>query len=218
MGLVKITGAVFVAVLLCLSSYWIWRVVEARAVTPSLIAGILADADPSLLNLPRTRIDSLIALEDPTFWENDGIDLRTPGQGLTTLTQALGKRIYFDPFRPGFRKFELMFISKYALSRLVSKDDILQGFMNVAYMGRDADGPIIGLGEGARRWYGRDVSQISDDEYLGLIAMLVAPEHYDPVRHKDANAQRVGRIKNWRAGRCAPDGLRDVLLEGCSNQ
>jgi hypothetical protein len=45
--------------------------------------------------------------------------------------------------------------------------------------------------------------------------MLMAPRELDPVRHKAANAERVGRIKRLLAGRCRPSGVFDVTYPAC---
>ncbi|MFZ1992354.1 MAG: transglycosylase domain-containing protein, partial [Alphaproteobacteria bacterium] len=153
---------------------------------------------------------------DPTFWNNDGIDLATPGAGQTTLTQGLAKRLYFHPFKPGFEKLELMLIAKFALTPLASKPDILHAALAVAYLGTDEQADIIGFAQGARHYYGRELSQLTDDEFLSLVAMLMAPNALDPKHHAAANAERVARIKRLLAGACVPKSWRDVALEGCA--
>ena len=52
--------------------------------------------------------------------------------------------------------------------------------------------------------------------FLSLVAMGIAPRDYDPIRRPQANAERVRRIEAMLAGRCAPQGLRDVTLEACA--
>ena len=55
-----------------------------------MIARIVSEADPDVRALPAERVRQYLAVEDPTFWTNDGIDLKTPGAGQTTTTQGLG--------------------------------------------------------------------------------------------------------------------------------
>ncbi|MDG1288402.1 MAG: hypothetical protein P8O11_01595 [Lentibacter sp.] len=50
------------------------------------------------------RLEQLIKVQDPGFWEHGGIDLSTEGAGLTTISQSLSKRLGFDAFRPGIGK------------------------------------------------------------------------------------------------------------------
>lgn len=198
-----------------LNLWWLWRVRDAAARASALIAQTLAEADPALDALPLARIDVLLAVEDPSFWANDGTDFKTPGQGWTTLTQGLAKRLYFTRFTPGFEKVELILIAKFALSAQVPKAEILKAALATAYLGEGPGGPVIGVAAGARAWFGKGLDALSDDEWLALVAMLIAPNALDPKDHAPANAARVARIKRLLAGTCTPDGWRDVWLQGC---
>jgi membrane peptidoglycan carboxypeptidase len=75
---------------------------------------------------------------------------------------------------------------------------------------------VIGYSDAARTYYGRELAQLSDREFLSLVAMTMAPNALDPVRHKSANNDRVRRIEAMLAGKCAPTGLRDVSYEACA--
>ncbi|WP_417451890.1 transglycosylase domain-containing protein [Kordiimonas sp.] len=215
MVVVKMIGKAALVVLLGLAVYWEARVWEARNVSAWRVAAINTEADVELDTIPEARINALLAVEDPTFWTNRGIDLETPGAGLTTISQSLGKRIYFDRFKPGFAKVELMLMTRFGMHAKVTRHNILKAFLNVAYMGRDEAGPVIGFHEAARRWYGKELMMLSDTQFLGLVAMLLAPEKLDPVNHSAENAERVRRIKALLAHQCVPDGNGDVWLEGC---
>ncbi|MHA1549133.1 MAG: hypothetical protein ACTSYE_09385 [Alphaproteobacteria bacterium] len=46
----------------------------------------------------------LLAVEDPAFDHHNGLDFSQPGQGMTTITQAITKFLYFDPFKPGLAR------------------------------------------------------------------------------------------------------------------
>lgn len=201
-----------------LAVYESWRVAVARADTPALIADALKHADPEIFRIPKARIDMLLAVEDPTFWTNDGTDFTSKGAGATTLTQGLGKQIYFpDGFAPGFAKLELMLDAKYALTRQASKTDILHAFLARAWMGRDARGSTVyGFADAARRFHGKQLSALSDEEFLSLVALLYAPAEMNPLRQPAANALRVARIQKLLAKRCTPLGVTDVVLEGCA--
>ena len=210
------TGAAVVAVLLLgLAAYESLRVFQARGQTPTLIAAI--PADPEISRLSPERIDMLLRVEDPTFWSNDGTDYSSPGAGNTTLTQGLAKNLYFPGgFRPGFEKLELVLIAKFALTPAAAKRRILDAYLATVYLGNDGKGEIIGFPDGARRWYGKPLSQLSTDEYLTLVAMLYAPGAMNPAKHPDANWERVRRIKRLLGHGCAPSGLEDVELKGCA--
>jgi membrane peptidoglycan carboxypeptidase len=194
------------------------RVVEQRGAAPGAVAAIVADMDPQIDAIPQDWIEALVRVEDPTFWTNDGIDLASPGAGMTTLSQALGKRIFFSRFRPGpgrLGKIELMVLTRFALTPTVEKRDILRAMLATAYLGESDGKAVIGFAAGARRWYGKELNELSARQFLGLVAMLPAPNALDPERHADANAERVGRIERLMLGVCRPLGVDDVALEGC---
>lgn len=211
-------GATVFALIIVLVVYEIWRVIEARAATPEIFARVERIADPQVSQLRPEITDILIKIEDPTFWDNDGIDFTTPGQGLTTLTQALAKRLYFEHFTPGLAKIELILIAKFALTPLVSKEDILSAFLTTAYLGQDSSGAVIGFSNAAQRWYGKDLRALSVEEFTGLVAMLPSPNTLDPERHPLKNQDRVYKIKRLLAGQCTPKNLFDVDLVGCENR
>jgi membrane carboxypeptidase/penicillin-binding protein len=208
------------ALLIALYAVWLgWRIADQRAKAPAAVAAILAKADPAVDEISDERIAMLLEVEDPTFWTNDGIDLRTPGAGMTTLSQGLGKLVMFRSFSPGFLrlgKLELMTLTRFALVPTVSKDDILRAMLASAYLGSDEQGAVIGFPEGARRWFGKELGALTDDEFIALFAMLPAPNRLDPLRHPAESAERVARIKRLIANACEPIDVEDVDLEGCA--
>jgi membrane peptidoglycan carboxypeptidase len=206
----------FAALVAAYCVYLSARVIEERARVTDAVEAILQRSDPANGAISEQRIAMLLAVEDPTFWENDGIDLSTPGAGLTTISQGLGKRVFFDRFTPGLAKLELMALTRFALIDRVAKRDVLAAFLASAYFGDDEAGPVIGFAEGARRWFGKELSDLTDREFIALVAMLPAPNRLDPLRHSAANSARVARIERLLAGACEPSGLVDVELEGCA--
>jgi len=192
-----------------------FRIAQERARVVAKVDRIIAGADPQELALPPSRQAMILKIEDPTFWTNRGIDLSTPGAGMTTLSQGLGKHIFFEDFEPGFAKGELMALTRFALYPKVSKERTLQAVLASAYLGTSKGRAVTGFADGARTWFGKPLAELSDDEFLNLEAMLVAPDGLKPGRDDAGRAERVSRIKRLLAGRCRPSGLRDVMLDGC---
>lgn len=209
-------GGVLLAAIAALVIVATIDIISQRASTPAEIAAILQNADPAERALPEARVEQLLAVEDPTFFERQGIDLATPGQGLTTIGQGLGKRIYFEPFSPGWRKIRLMYLTRFAMFPTSSREDILTAFIAGAYLGNSEGEPVIGFAQGAETWFGAPLDALDDDAWLGLVAMLISPNVLRPTSEPDAHDQRVARIKKLLAEDCAPNGLRDVWLEGCA--
>ncbi|HEV2043728.1 MAG TPA: transglycosylase domain-containing protein [Sphingomicrobium sp.] len=203
------------ALLLLYGVYLGGRVVTERSRVSGRVDAIIAAADPQERALPADRIKILLTVEDPTFLTNKGIDFASPGAGMTTLSQSLGKRIFFERFRPGFPKGELIVLTRFALYPKVDKSRTLTAFLATAEFGRRGGRPVIGFADASRTWLGKPLGALDDRDYLSLVAMLPAPATYNPLRQPAANADRVARIERLLARRCRPDGLRDVSLNGC---
>ncbi len=210
----KLIAGLLLALPLLLAVYESVAVLRARARTDEALQSVRTREIP-LSAIPERRIRMLLAVEDPGFHRHRGIDFATPGQGMTTLTQSLAKFLYFERFTPGIAKLELMLVARFALDPAVSKDEQLEIFINHARLGSRRGRPVIGFADAARTFYGRELHQLSDREYLTLVAMLIAPGRLDPVRHRSANAERTNRIEALLAGRCRPRGLRDVHYPDC---
>ena len=211
--LAGIAIAIVIAAFVAFEAYAVWR---AQQRTPAVLAEMSRGRlDPS--DLPKRRFDMLLKVEDPNFYHHRGVDFRTPGAGMTTITQALVKRFYFEHFRPGFPKIEQSLIARFVLDPTTTKEQQLKAYLNFTYFGHRNGRPIIGFDDAAKAYYSQSLARLSDAEYLSLVAMLIAPNQLDPARHKQANAQRVRRIKAMLAGKCAPAGLRDVRYEACAS-
>jgi membrane peptidoglycan carboxypeptidase len=166
-------------------------------------------------DLPGARLAALLAVEDPAFYEHRGVDLTTPGAGWTTLTQGLVKLHFPGPHR-GLLGKPLQSARALALDRAVPKDLQLALLLNTAYFGHLDGAPVVGFPAAARRYYGRPLAELSDEEFVGLVAMLVGPDRFNPERHPAVHAERRRRIEALLAGRCTPRGWSDVYLEGCA--
>lgn len=189
-----------------------FALVRAHARTPDVLAL------PRPLKLDQVSPDrqaALLTVEDPNFYGHAGFDPATPGQGRTNLSQALVKRLYFERFRPGFRKIEQTLIARYVVTPAISKRDQLELLYNYAYLGRREGREVIGFPAAARIYFGRDFAALDERQYLALVAMLIAPDRLDPLRHPRENAARVRRIQALLEARCRPMGVDDVWYEGC---
>jgi len=187
----------------------------ARAKTPEIL-GRVSSRETRLSTVPARWLRMLLAVEDPGFFRHRGIDFDTPGQGMTTMTQSLAKFLYFGRFTPGIDKPELMLVARFALDPAAGKREQLEIFVNYASFGTRRGRPVIGFAAAAPTFFGRELSQLSDREYLSLVAMLVSPNSLDPLRHREANAERTDRIIAYLSGRCGPRGLRDIYYADCA--
>jgi membrane peptidoglycan carboxypeptidase len=208
-------AAVILIFILITAAYYANEVYAARRDTPALIeAAWRRYGSPiDVADLSPQRKTTLLAVEDPTFAWHHGVDLTTPGAGMTTITQGLVKLLYFPRgFRQGLAKIRQTLIAQYALDPLVSKDVQLHLFLNICYMGTQGGLPVHGYADAARAYFGKRFSALSDDEFLSLVAMHVRPDALKPG--SPANAERVQRMRRYLSGEYRPVDLLDVEYDG----
>ncbi|OCW57436.1 transglycosylase domain-containing protein [Hoeflea olei] len=165
-------------------------------------------------SLGATHMAILLAVQDPNFPTHSGVDFSTPGAGLTTITQSAAKRLAFEAFRPGIGKIRQ---TGYALGleRRLSKAQILALWLETLEMGNGPDGWMVGFHAASSAIYGRSPADLSEAEFIRLVAVLIAPASYDLVGSDARLDDRAARIQRLVAGACALTGLSDVWLEGC---
>jgi len=165
-------------------------------------------------DLGEGRLDDLVKVQDPAFRDHGGIDMSTPGAGVTTVTQSLAKRLAFENFRPGIGKIRQ---TGYALGleARLSKDEIMALWLDTLEMGRGPDGWMTGFFDASQRIFGAPPAEIGRTEFLKLVAVMIAPVKYD-LQGTDAELdERTARIARLTEGECAPLDNGDVWLEGC---
>ncbi|WP_299724701.1 transglycosylase domain-containing protein [uncultured Tateyamaria sp.] len=176
----------------------------------ALIAG---GRGPARLGAERLR--QLILVQDPGYLEHWGLDLSTPGAGLTTISQSLSKRLGFDDFQPGIGKIRQTGFALGLESRL-DKDQILTLWLDTVEMGRGPDGWMTGFFHASDNLYGRPPVNLTDYEFHRLLAVLIAPGQYRLLEDDQSLEERVSRIARLVSGNCSPNDQRDVWLVGCA--
>ncbi|WP_084570700.1 transglycosylase domain-containing protein [Methylosinus sp. PW1] len=196
--------AVAVAAFLGLFGYEAVSVAFARVATPEIFARYEAETDNGAslpAGLSRERIETLLKVQDPSFWTHGGVDWSAP-LTTTTVTQSVVKRLYFENFQKGFSKIRQTLIAQFAVAPLTSKNAQLAAFIDVN-----------GFEPASQKWFGKKLAELDDDEFLSLVATNNNPKDYAPGTQ--ANAERVRRIEKYLAGLCERRGFSDVWLESC---
>ncbi len=135
-----------------------------------------------------------IAMEDPTFYSNIGIeplailraglvDILTlnKSQGGSTLTQQVVRQTILSTDKTFTRKLKELVLSL-KLTRVLPKDQILEIYLNQAPYG----GAIYGVQEASEQFFGVPASDVTLPEAAYLAAILPAPTYYSPDgNHKD---------------------------------
>jgi monofunctional glycosyltransferase len=200
-ALAAFAGAACAAVI----GYEAVSVALARVATPALFARYEAETDHGSKLPPgfsRERIETLLEVQDPGFWTHGGVDWSAPLAN--TVAQSVTKKLYFAEFKPGFGKIRQTLIAQFAVGALTSKNAQLAAFIDVS-----------GFDPAARKWFGKPLADLDDDEFLSLVAAGADPKDYAPGTQ--ANAERVRRIEKYLAGLCRRHGFADVWLENCED-
>jgi membrane peptidoglycan carboxypeptidase len=136
--------------------------------------------------VPKGVQHTFVALENKTFYQDSGVDFKGTArallstvtghgkQGGSTITQQYVKNYYLNQDQTASRKLKELVISL-KVDRNKSKGDILAGYMNTSYYGRNA----YGIQAAAQAYYGVDASQLSVNQGAYLAALLQAPSQYD---------------------------------------
>jgi membrane peptidoglycan carboxypeptidase len=141
---------------------------------------------------------AVLAAEDRGFYSEPGIsprgifraliaNLKGGGveQGGSTITQQYAKNAYLTQKRTFSRKIKEFFISL-KLAHKLSKDQVLERYLNTIYFGRGASGIQVA----AKTYFGRDAAHLSVAQGAVLAASIRSPAAYDPTRHPAAAKAR----------------------------
>lgn len=218
----KIATALLLAVLLpvgLITLYCASVIIRAYVDTPKVLAEA-ASLDRSRLHLedvPAEYQHILLAVEDPSFYSHHGVDFTTAGSGWTTITQGIVKIYFYNGFTPGlfrYRKLEQSLIAWVFNSRVDKRTQLLI-FINSAYFGNYQGREVIGFTDASRAYFNKGFSELTRDEYISLVAMLVGPNEFNVTLRPGKTGERVKRINRLLAGDCKPAGLTDVYYELC---
>jgi len=215
-NVLKVVAVFLLIVLAAVAMQFVWAYYRTPRLVSRFERSTPLPLDPAQFG--KARLRWLVTVDDPTFYRNDGVDGRTPGAGYTTITQAIVKVVFFKDFRPGvlrWRKIEQTVIAL-AFNARVSKEEQLRLFVNGVYLGSQHGHEIRGFSEASNAYFGKPFARLSDEEYLQLVAMIVAPKTYNVTTHPDQNRERVQRIDRLLAGKCRPTSVEDVEYSACA--
>ncbi|MDN3296802.1 transglycosylase domain-containing protein [Streptomyces ficellus] len=153
-----------------------------------------------LSDIPASLQNAVIATENATFYTDPGFSVRglaravvnmARGQEVqsgSTITQQYVKNTYLTPEQTLDRKLRELCLSV-KLSRSLSKQEILQGYLNTSWFGRNA----YGVQAAAVAYYGMDAKDLDPARSALLAALLKGGELYDPslseAHHRRAEAR-----------------------------
>ncbi len=159
----------------------------------------------ALSQVPPVVIDAVVSTEDRHFFSEGAVnpvsivralisDTLGSGnlQGASTITQQYVKQTYLDSQRTISRKIKEAGMA-IQVSRTMSKDQILQGYLNTIYWGRGA----YGIEAASETYFGVPVQSMNLEEAALLAGMIREPDLADPT--SDATVARQNQLDSLRA-------------------
>ncbi|CAG9239970.1 Penicillin-insensitive transglycosylase / Penicillin-sensitive transpeptidase [Paraburkholderia tropica] len=140
-------------------------------------------------DVPDNLKKAILAIEDSRFYEHGGVDLTgiaragivalTNGhasQGASTITMQVARNFFLSSEKTYTRKIYEMLLA-YKIESKLSKDQILEVYMNQIYLGQRA----YGFASAARVYFGKDLKDLTLAECAMLAGLPKAPSAYNPV-------------------------------------
>ena len=154
---------------------------------------------------------AFISAEDKNFYNHPGYDVRgiigaayqavasggSSVRGASTITQQVMKNFLLSSDRSVERKVkELILASR--LERTLSKDQILELYLNEIFLGQNS----FGVAAAAQTYFNKSLTELAPHEAAMLAAMPQAPGRYHPVRAKDRVTERRNYVlrEMWQNG------------------
>ncbi len=152
--------------------------------------GRFGDTNRSIVGIdqmPEHLRDAVLAAENRSFYTDNGVSPRGIAravwvnlrggqtQGGSTITQQYVKNYYLTQERTIKRKFKEALLS-IKIDKVLSKDQILENYLNTIYMGRSA----YGVQAAAKAYYAKDAKALSVSESIALAGLIQSPGRYEP--------------------------------------
>ena len=138
--------------------------------------------------IPQVMKDAVLAIEDARFYQHNGVDYvgvvraaianlgRVKSQGASTITMQVARNVYLTSEKTYTRKiYEILLTFK--LEHLLTKDQILEIYMNQIFLGNRA----YGFAAASETYFGKPLKDISIAEAAMLAGLPQAPSANNPI-------------------------------------
>jgi penicillin-binding protein 1A len=145
-----------------------------------------------IADIPKIMKDAVLAIEDAHFYEHGGINYKSvlraaianlgqaKSQGASTITMQVAKNVYLSSEKAYTRKiYEILLTFK--LESLLTKDQILEIYMNQIFLGQRA----YGFASASETYFGKPLKNISIAEAAMLAGLPKAPSAFNPIVNPD---------------------------------
>ncbi|MGG3913922.1 transglycosylase domain-containing protein [Rossellomorea vietnamensis] len=143
-------------------------------------------------------IEATISIEDKSFYQHYGFDLKRMAgaaladvkamskvQGASTISQQYARNLFLSHDKTWKRKISEAFYT-IRIEMNYSKKDILEGYLNTIYYGHGA----YGVQAASQYYFGKDANQLTVAEAAMLAGIPKAPSYYSPVTHLENSKKR----------------------------
>lgn len=151
--------------------------------------------------IPQVMKDALLAIEDSRFYEHGGVDYRgvtralvadlTGGfhQGASTITMQVARNFFLTKEKTVTRKLTEALLA-YRIESALSKDQILELYMNQIYLGQRTHG----FASAARTYFNKPLSELSIAEAAMLAGIPQNPAKHNPAVNPVRAKARQGLV------------------------
>jgi penicillin-binding protein 1B len=189
---------------------------DAPLITALITSGRAKRRDVPLQVIPSKMVQAVLAIEDRRFYEHPGIDpigiagavfrnLFGDKQYLasgSTITQQLVKNTFLTSEKTLRRKMTEWFMSVILEGRL-TKDQILELYLNDVSLGQRGSFAIHGVAEAARLFFAKDITNVSLAEAATIAGVIQSPSRLSPFN----NAERARDRRNVVLGAMVDAGF-----------
>ncbi len=160
--------------------------------------------DIPLEDIPLELQQAVISVEDSYFYNHHGINLMSIGraalrniknrrivEGGSTITQQLAKNLFLTHERTFNRKIEELILTIH-LERKYTKDEILNMYLNIIYLGHGAHG----VEAAAQEYFGKTVKDLTLAESAMIAGLTRGPGYYSPFIDEAASRNRQVHVLN----------------------
>lgn len=203
------------AYLLVLSQNQIYKTFQLEPITetesaltdPVLVAQYrnqepLMQTELKLGQIPTACLNAVVAIEDNDFLDHSGVSVSGLGrailknivtlrkaQGGSTITQQLVKNYFLTPEKTYTRKAKEIFMAL-KLESQWSKDQILETYLNVIYMGQNGAFQVRGYGAASQYYFNKNIERLNLSECALLAAIINNPGQNNPWKNSAKATKR----------------------------
>lgn len=173
--------------------------------------------------IPLDLQHAVVATEDERFYVHNGIDIkgifraivtniknRDFSEGASTITQQLIKNNVLSNEKKITRKIQEQYLAV-EVEKIYSKDEILEYYLNTIGLSQG----VSGVQAAARRYFDKDVSELSLTECVVIAVITQRPTYYDPIKNQANNWEKAQTVlqKMEEQGYISPEEHAAALLE-----